>query len=95
MSAYVVLDIHVTDPYGFNEYKEMAAPTLAMYGARYIARGGHTERLEGDWEPHRVVILEFESIDRARAWLESPEYRDARMKRHATARTNMIVVEGV
>lgn len=95
MSAYVIVDITITDPAGYERYKALAADTVAVYGGRYVARGGRTEILEGDWNPARVVILEFESIARARQWLESPEYRDARRLRHATSRTNMIVVEGV
>jgi uncharacterized protein (DUF1330 family) len=95
MSAYVVLDIEITDPEGFARYKGMATGTIGLYGGRYLARGGATEILEGDWNPGRVVILEFDSIARAREWLESPEYRDARRLRHQAARTNMIVVEGV
>jgi uncharacterized protein (DUF1330 family) len=95
MSAYVVLDIEITDPEGFARYKAMATGTIGLYGGRYLARGGTTEILEGDWNPGRVVILEFDSIARAREWLESPEYRDARRLRHQAARTSMIVVEGV
>ena len=94
MSAYVIVDIEITDPEGYNRYKAMATDTVGLYGGRYVARGGRAEILEGDWKPARVVILEFDSIDRARQWLESPEYRDARRLRQQTARTNMIVVEG-
>lgn len=95
MSAYVIVDIEITDPMGYERYKAMASNTVELYGGRYVARGGRSEILEGDWKPHRVVILEFESIARARQWLESPEYREARRLRHQTARSNMIVVEGV
>jgi uncharacterized protein (DUF1330 family) len=95
MPAYVIVDIDITDPEGYARYKEMATDTVGLYGGKYVARGGQTEILEGDWKPHRVVILQFDSIERARAWLESPEYRDARRLRHQTARANMIVVEGV
>jgi uncharacterized protein (DUF1330 family) len=95
MSAYVIVDIAITDPEGYGRYKAMAAETVGRYGGRYLARGGRTEILEGDWKPGRVVILEFDSIARARQWLESPEYRDARRLRQQTARTNMVVVEGV
>ena len=94
MSAYVIVDVEITEPVGYERYKAMAFDTVRLYGGRYVARGGRTEILEGDWNPRRVVILEFDSIDRARQWLESPEYRDARRLRHQTARTNMIVVEG-
>ncbi len=95
MSAYVVVDIEVTDPEGYKEYVKLAPATVAQYGGRYLARGGHTEVLEGEWQPKRLVILEFESIEQAKAWLHSPEYAPARALRHRYARTNMVVIEGV
>jgi uncharacterized protein (DUF1330 family) len=95
MTAYVLVEIEVTDPARYAIYKEMAAPTIAAYGGRYIVRGGAVEQLEGEWKPGRLVIAEFPSVERAKAWLESPEYHDARELRHETARSKMIVVEGV
>ena len=95
MPAYIIVDIEVTDPVRYATYKEMAGPTLAAYGGRYIVRGGAVEVLEGDWKPSRFVIAEFPSVEQAKAWLESPEYRDARALRHETARSKMIVVQGV
>jgi uncharacterized protein (DUF1330 family) len=95
MSAYVIVDIDVTDPQGYQEYIKLAPPTVAAYGGKYIARAGKTEVLEGEWVPQRLVILEFESLERAKAWLESPEYRSARQMRHRAATTNMVVIEGV
>ena len=95
MTAYVIVDIEVTDAAGYEEYKKLAPPTLAVYGGKYIARGGGTEVLEGNWTPNRLVILQFESVERAKAWLNSPEYRGARSLRHKYARSNMVVVEGL
>jgi uncharacterized protein (DUF1330 family) len=95
MPAYILVDIEVTDPERYAIYKEMAAPTLAPYGGRYIVRGGAVEQLEGDWKTNRFVVVEFPSVERAKAWLGSPEYHDARALRHAAARSKMIVVEGV
>ncbi len=95
MSAYVIVDINVRDPVGYEDYKRLAAPTVAAHGGRYMARGGRTEVLEGDWVPNRLVILEFESTERARQWLHSAEYEKPRHLRHKTAKTNMVVVEGV
>ena len=95
MSAYVIVDIEVTDPVGYEEYKKQAAPTVALYGGKYIARGGPNETLEGDWRANRLVILQFETVEQAKAWLNSPEYAPARALRHKYARTNMVVVEGV
>ena len=95
MPAYVIVDIEIQDPVGYEEYKKQAAATVFQFGGKYIARGGRTETLEGDWHPNRVVILEFESIDRAKEWLNCEEYREPRKLRHKTARTNMVVVEGL
>lgn len=95
MPAYVVVDIEVTDPEGYKEYVKIAPATVAQYGGRYLARGGYTEVLEGDWQPKRLVILEFPSVDQAKAWLNSPEYAPARALRHRYARSNMVVIEGV
>lgn len=55
MAAYMILDIKVTDPVGFEQYKQVAPPALAAYGGRHLARGGRTETLEGDWIPNRLV----------------------------------------
>ena len=95
MAAYVIVEIEVTDPVRYEDYKMMAPPTIAAYGGRYLARGGRTEPFEGGWAPQRLVILEFPSLERAREWLESPEYRDARQLRHLTARSRMVAIEGL
>jgi uncharacterized protein (DUF1330 family) len=95
MSAYIIVEIEITDPVGYEEYKKQAAATVHKYGGKYIVRGGKTEVLEGDWKPKRIVILEFPTMDRAREWLNSKEYREPRKKRHRTAKTNMLVIEGV
>ena len=95
MSAYVIVEIDIVDPVGYEEYKKQAAATVHKYGGKYIVRGGETEVLEGDWKPKRIVILEFESMERAKEWLNCEEYRQPRKMRHRTARTNMIVIEGV
>ncbi len=94
MSAYVIVDIDVKDAEGYKEYVKAAPATLAIYGGRYIARGGANETLEGEWNAKRLVILEFPSAEKARAWLNSPEYAPARALRHKYAQTNMVLVEG-
>jgi uncharacterized protein (DUF1330 family) len=94
MSAYVILDIEVTDPAGYENYKKLAPPAVEKYGGRYLARGGNTATLEGDWKVSRLVILEFPDAGRARAWLASPEYAPAKTLRHKYARTKMVVVDG-
>ena len=95
MSAFVIADISVNDPERYEEYKKLAPPAIAAYGGKYLARGGKVEKLEGNWEPDRVVILEFESIEKAEEWIDSKEYREARALRHNTASSNMIVVEAL
>ncbi len=95
MTAYAIFDINVTDPERYEEYKKLAPPAIAAFGGKYLTRGGKTEILEGDWAPSRVVILEFPTVEKAREWIESPEYREARALRHMTATTNAVVVQGV
>ena len=95
MSAYVVVDITVKDAATYERYKELAPPSIAAYGGRYVARGGTTVALEGDWTPSRLVILEFPSLERARAWWASPEYAEAKALRQASADAAMVAVEGM
>jgi len=85
----------VTDLIGYEEYKKLAPAAVELYGGKYIARGGKTEVLEGDWLPTRLVILQFESSEQAKKWLNSPEYSEARKMRHQTTKSNMVVIEGL
>jgi uncharacterized protein (DUF1330 family) len=89
------VEIEITDPIGYEEYKKVAGATVEKYGGKYIVRGGKCETLEGDWKPKRIVLLQFENVDRAKAWLNSPEYTEPRKMRHRTAKTRMILVEGL
>ena len=91
----MIVEIDIVDPGGYEEYKKLAGATVEKYGGRYIVRGGAVETLEGDWNPKRIVILEFESMQRAKEWLNCEEYREPRKMRHRTAKTKMIVVEGI
>ncbi len=95
MSAYVIVEIDVVDPGGYEEYKKLAGATVEKYGGKYVVRGGAVEALEGDWKPKRIVVLRFDSMQRAKEWLNCEEYREPRKMRHRTAKTKMILVEGV
>jgi len=95
MTAYVILDIDVHDPAQYEEYKKLSPVSIATYGGKFIVRGGKTETLEGDWSPSRLVVLQFESVDRAKAWINSEEYREARAMRHKTSTSQAVVVEGL
>lgn len=76
------------------KYKQLAPPSIRKYGGRYLVRGGEVQALEGKWLPTRFVILQFDSVDQAKAWWNSPEYREAKLLRQASARTAMICVPG-
>ncbi len=95
MPAYVINDMEITDPLRFEEYKRLSPPTVAAYGGRFLARGGEVTALEGDWQPKRLVMLEFPSMAQAQAWLNSPEYAPARRLRQLSAKSRMVVIEGM
>lgn len=95
MPAFVVVDLDVVDKENFETYKQMVPRTIELYGGRYIVRGGKVETLEGTWSPKRLVILEFPSLERVKAWIDSPEYAPARALRRQCARSEIIVVEGL
>lgn len=95
MPAYVVTEIEVIDKDRYEAYKQMVAPSIAAYGGKFLVRGGATETLEGTWSPQRFVIVEFASRAQAKAWWGSPQYAEAKALRQATARTQMIVAEGL
>jgi uncharacterized protein (DUF1330 family) len=95
MPAYVIVQLIITDPEGFEAYRNMVPATIAKYGGKYVVRGGNMETLEGHWDTQRLVILEFENAERAKQWWASEDYREAKELRQRTAQTQLIVVEGV
>ncbi len=95
MAAYAVVNVRVTDPVRYEEYRSEAPATIASYGGRYLARGGALETLEGEWNPERLVVLEFESMARLREWYDSPEYAPLKRLRQEAAVTQFVVVEGL
>lgn len=95
MPAYVMVNIEVRDRERYARYIQVAPETIARYGGRYLVRGGRTEVLEGMWQPKRFVVLEFESLERAKAWYDSEEYRGPRAMRQAAAVTDLFLVEGM
>ncbi len=94
MVAYVINDMDVTDVALLEEYKKLSPTTVTQYGGRFMVRGGRLESLEGEWNPKRLVILEFPSMDQAKAWINSSEYAPARALRQEASHSNLIVVEG-
>jgi uncharacterized protein (DUF1330 family) len=95
MAAYVIVEVEVLDKEKYDNYRPLAAKTIAQYGGRYIVRGGASEVLEGDSKPGRLVILEFPSAEVARNWYNSPEYNEGRAMRQASSRSRMVVVDGI
>ena len=97
MSAkgYLVVESKVSDPAAYENYKKLAAAAIEKHGGRYLVRGGKAEVLEGPWTaPQRLVIVEFDSVELAKEFYDSPEYRAAREARAGAADMNMLVVEG-
>ena len=95
MSAYIVVDIRVRDPEGYAQYRAAVPPLVAQYGGRYLVRGGALEVMEGDWQPERLVVIEFPSVEQAKAFLHAPEYTSLRATRRATTDSNLVIVQGV
>jgi len=94
MAAYVIIDVDVNDPEVYEEYKKKGAPTILAYGGKPLARGGQTEVWEGKWQPQRMILLEFKSMDEARRWWNSPEYNEAKKLRHKAADANVVLLDG-
>ena len=95
MPAYIIVDVTITDPQLYEEYKKLTPASIAAWQGKFIVRGGATETLEGDWQPGRFVMLEFPNADLARQWWHSTEYAPAKNIRQHAASTNMILAEGV
>jgi len=95
MAGYVILNINVTDVKRYEDYKGMASASIAKHGGKYLVRGGKHEPLEGDWALDRVVVLEFETVAKAREWWSSEDYSQAKNVRRSAATVKAVVVEGM
>jgi uncharacterized protein (DUF1330 family) len=95
MTAYVLVEMDVTDAEQYERYRPLAGASVEQYGGRYLVRGGASEVLEGERVPKRLVVLEFPDADAARRWYHSPEYQEAKSVRDGAAVGNFICVEGV
>ena len=94
-SAYIIANVEVTNPVQYEEYKKWSSVAMQAHGAEVCVRGGAVEVLEGEWQPERLVVLKFESMDAARRFSDSPEYARARTARQGAAVMRMVLVEGV
>jgi len=95
MAAYLIADVDITDAAVFEEYRRDVPATEQRYGGRYLGRGGATKVLEGDWEPHRLVIVEFPDMASLMNWYKSPEYSRLKAIGERCAKTRIIALEGV
>jgi len=94
MAGYVIADVDVHDAESYGEYRKLVAPTIEKYGGRFVVRGGAHEVMDGDWTPHRLIILEFESVATAKEWYGSKEYARALAIRLKATTSSLIIVDG-
>ena len=95
MAAYVIVDVDITDPEKYAEYTKPVPESIAEHGGRFLVRGGTCEVLEGDWQPRRLVVIEFPNTDAALGWYRSVEYQDLAKIRWSASSANFILAEGV
>ena len=95
MAAFVIVTMEIDDADTFADYRAKAPAFIERHGGRYLARGGATEVIEGDWSPSRVVLLEFPDVASAQAFFADPDYVAIADIRHRAARSQIVIVEGV
>ena len=95
MPAYVIVETDVTDPEQYEQYKAASPDAISAGGGRFLVRGGVLAVLEGDWQPPRIVLLEFEDLEAAKRWYESRTYQEAKKLREGAASFRAIAVQGV
>lgn len=95
MAAYFLGEVQVEDPQTYEEYHKLVGPTVEQYGGKFLVRGGATETIEGNWQPQRLVIIEFEDTEQFKRWYHSPEYTHAREIRFKTSTGKAVLVRGV
>jgi uncharacterized protein (DUF1330 family) len=95
MPAYLLIELEIVDPIGFGEYRKAVVPLVEKYDGKYLAASDRVEALEGDWHPKRIVMIEFPSMQKAKEWFGCEEYREPSEIRKRTAKTKMILMEGV
>lgn len=93
--AYVIIETDVHDPEQYERYKAASPDSIAAGGGRFVARGGELAVLEGDWHPSRLVVLEFDDLEAAKRWYDSPGYREVRRLRESAATLRVVAVEGL
>ena len=95
MAGYVIIDGEVIDEAAFAEYAEKIVEVIAEAGGKYLVRGGGVNVIDGDWSPQRLVIIEFDSVEQAQGWIDSPGYQEIHELRDRGIRSNLLIVQGV
>ncbi len=95
MPAYLIAEVEVTDPAAYEGYKLLTPGAIAAYGGKFIVRGGAVESKEGGWQPSRLVVVEFASMEQAKKFYDSPEYAPALAIRKAASRSRLVLADGV
>lgn len=95
MPAYLIVETDITDPEQYEQYKAASPAAIAAAGGRFVVRGGEMAVLEGEWQPKRLVVVEFDDLETAKRFYESPEYQAAIKLREGAATLNMVAVEGI
>ena len=95
MAAYVIVDSVITDQSVFDDYLQQVPAVVESHGGKYLARGGAIEVVQGDWTPNRIVVVEFDSVERARGWQDSPEYVELKAMLNRSSNTSVVITEGV
>jgi uncharacterized protein (DUF1330 family) len=95
MAAYVIAEIDITDPNAYEEYRAKVPAVIEKYGGRYLVRGGKVDSLEGEWQPARLAVLEFPSVEQAKKWYRSDDYAPIMKLRQRASRGKVIIVEGI
>jgi uncharacterized protein (DUF1330 family) len=93
LPGYVIAEVDVTDPATFQKYAEKAPGTVAASNGHYIIRGGKSISIEGE-PPKRFVMIQFESVEKAKAWEDSPAYEAIKPIRHSSAKSRVFIIEG-
>ncbi|HEY9489311.1 MAG TPA: DUF1330 domain-containing protein [Chryseosolibacter sp.] len=94
MKGYIIVDIQITDPDRYADYKKLTPGSLVPYDGKFLVRGGEAETLEGGWNPGRMVVLEFPTVEKAKEWWSSDGYAPAKALRQSASITRMVLVEG-
>lgn len=95
MPAYVIAETDVTDPEQYEKYKAASPGAIEACGGRFLVRGGELAVLEGDWQPSRLVVLEFEDLAAAKSWYRSEAYQETKKLRERAAHLRMVAVQGL